>query len=124
MSRAIVFFCHGARAPAWREPFDRILADYRMARPRARAEIAFLEFMQPTLPEAIDRLAAEGARSIQVVSLFLAPGGHTRRELPEMLDQARARWPGLSIESTATLAESAEIRAAVIDWALALSERS
>jgi sirohydrochlorin cobaltochelatase len=119
METAIVFFCHGAREASWRAPFDRVLADFRAQRPGTRADLAFLEFMSPTLPEAIDQLAGDGAQAIRVVTLFLAPGGHTRRELPEMVDAARARWPGVQFSVTPTLTESPEIRAAVVDWALA-----
>ena len=82
---AIVLFGHGARDPEWAGPMRRI-RDAALARPGApRVELAFLEFMSPTLPEAIAALAAEGAHKVAVVPIFLAQGGHLKRDLPEML---------------------------------------
>lgn len=118
MDPAIVFFCHGARAATWRAPFERIVADFRAAQPGRRVELAFLELMSPSLPEAIDRLANEGAQAIHVVPLFLAPGSHTREDLPELLAAARTRWPGVTFTSTSTLTESPQIRTAILAWAL------
>lgn len=118
MDPAIVFFCHGARAATWREPFERIVADFRAARPERRVELAFLELMSPSLPDAIDALAAGGADAIHVVPLFLAPGSHTREDLPELLAAARRRWPAVTLTSSSTLTESPTIRAAIVEWAL------
>lgn len=118
MDPAIVFFCHGARAASWREPFDRIVADVRAAQPGRRVELAFLELMSPSLPETVDALAREGARAIHVVPLFLAPGSHTREDLPALLAAAGRRWPAVAFTSTSTLTESPVIRAAIVDWAL------
>jgi sirohydrochlorin cobaltochelatase len=118
MDPAIVFFCHGARAASWREPFERIVADFRAARPGQRAELAFLERMSPSLPEVIERLAGEGVAAIRVVPLFLAPGSHTREDLPALLAAVGARWPSLDLSSTSTLTESPQIRAAIVTWAI------
>ena len=118
MTAAIVFFCHGARAASWRAPFDRIVDDFRAQQPGQRVELAFLELMTPSLPEVIDRLARQGIRAIRVVPLFLAPGSHTREDLPALLADARSRWPDIVFESTSTLTESAPIRAAIVAWAL------
>ena len=50
---AIVLFGHGARDPEWAGPMRRI-RDTVLARADApKVELAFLEFMSPTLPEAI-----------------------------------------------------------------------
>ena len=118
MQPAVIFFCHGAREAAWRLPFDRIVAEFRQRRPELRAELAFLEIMSPDLPQTIDSLAAAGFHDIRVVLLFLAPGGHTRRDVALLLDAARTRWPALHVEATDTLTEAPAIRGAIVDWAL------
>ncbi len=104
---AIVLFGHGARDPEWAGPMRRI-RDTLLARPEApRVELAFLEFMSPTLPEAIAALAQAGARKVAVVPVFLAQGGHLKRDLPVLLDEARAAHPGCEI-TLATAAGEAE----------------
>ena len=116
---AVVFFCHGSPDPAWREPFDAILAEFRARHPGRRAALCFLERMAPGLPETIDAVAAEGVRRIRVIPLFLAPGKHTRADLPAMLEAARRHWPGLEISAAGTLAEDPALRAAIVAAAIA-----
>ncbi|MGE3923459.1 MAG: sirohydrochlorin chelatase [Lautropia sp.] len=112
--RACVFFCHGSRDPAWRVPFDRLVAEQRARQPAVRTEIAFLELMAPSLPETLDALAADGCDEIAIVPLFLAPGAHTRVDLPALADAAQRRWPRLQLRIMPTLLESPAVRAAVL----------
>lgn len=114
---AIVLFGHGARDPEWAGPMRRI-RDAVLARPEApRTELAFLEFMAPTLPEAIAELAAGGARRIAVVPMFLAQGGHLKRDLPVLLDEARAAHPDCEIMLATAAGEAEPVVAAMADYA-------
>ncbi|MFT3800578.1 MAG: CbiX/SirB N-terminal domain-containing protein [Burkholderiaceae bacterium] len=117
MSDAVIFFCHGSRDARWREPFDAIARAFADRYPRTPVRLAFLELMSPDLGAAIDELAGAGVRAIRVLPLFLAPGTHTRRDLPALIDAARARWPGLRIDDGPTLTEVAAIREAIVSWA-------
>lgn len=120
---AIVFFCHGSRDAGWRVPFDRIVDECRARAPGRRCELAFLELMAPSLPETIDQLAADGVTAIRIVPLFLAPGAHTRGDLPALIAQARQRWPQLTVTADATLTELPEVRAAIVGLALGNGKR-
>lgn len=115
----IILFAHGARDPAWAAPIeairDALLAEDRLA----RVETAYLEFLSPDLPEAIDRLAARHVARIVVVPVFMAHSGHTKRDLPALLDAARARHPGLEIRVAAPIGEATEIVRAIARYALA-----
>lgn len=115
---ALVLFGHGARDPEWAGPMRRI-REAALARPGApRVELAFLEFMAPTLPEAIAALAAEGARRVAVVPIFLAQGGHLERDLPVLLEEARAAHPGCEITLATAAGEADPVVAAMADYAL------
>ena len=56
-------------------------------------ELAFLEFMTPTLRDAGAALAAAGCTQVDVVPLFLGAGGHVRKDLPALLDDLRTTCP-------------------------------
>jgi sirohydrochlorin cobaltochelatase len=116
MHPGIVLFAHGSRDPEWAVPFRSLQALVAARLPLARVELAFLEGVPPTLAEAIDAVVASGAASVLVVPLFLAPGGHTRRDLPPMLDAARARHPGVALRLAATLGETPAVLGAIADW--------
>ena len=67
---AVILFGHGARDPGWAGPMKRI-REHMLAQPGApRVELAFLEFMQPTLADAIAALAGAGMRRIAIVPVF------------------------------------------------------
>lgn len=114
---AIVLFGHGARDPEWAGPMRRI-RDTVLARPDApRVELAFLEFMSPTLPEAIAALVQGGATKVAVVPVFLAQGGHLKRDLPVLLDEARAAHPGCGITLATAAGEAEPVVRAMADYA-------
>lgn len=114
-SPARILFCHGSRDPAWRAPFEVLLEEHRRRFPALQVRLAFLEMMTPSLPEAIDELSGAGCGSISIDPLFLAPGAHTRVDLPALVSAARERWPRLPITIASSLLESPAMRKAIID---------
>ncbi len=106
---AIVLFAHGARDPAWALPARRVAAEVQKLRPEASVSVAFLELMAPSLAEAVDAAAAAGATRLRIVPLFLAQGGHLQRDVPVLLEAARARHPGCRIELAAAVGEDAGV---------------
>ncbi|MEQ1882181.1 MAG: CbiX/SirB N-terminal domain-containing protein [Burkholderiales bacterium] len=115
---AIILFAHGARDPEWAAPFRRMVARIRQSRPGLRVELAFLEFMQPALAEAVAGVVADGADSITLVPLFLAQGGHLKQDLPRLLEDIRQDYPGAQIEVTQAIGDSQVLTDAIADWAL------
>jgi sirohydrochlorin cobaltochelatase len=115
---AIVLFGHGARDPQWAEPMQRAREAVRRAAPGTEVELAFLEFMQPGLVDTIDCLARGGARHITVVPMFLAQGGHVKKDLPGLLDAARARHPDCRVELVPAVGEADTVIAAMAEYAV------
>jgi sirohydrochlorin cobaltochelatase len=91
MTEAFILFAHGARDPLWSRPFEAVAQRIRALRPQSQVRLAYLEFMQPSLTEAGDELAAIGARTVTVVPMFLGAGGHVRRDLPALLEDLKRR---------------------------------
>jgi sirohydrochlorin cobaltochelatase len=115
---ALILFAHGARDPIWTAPFERVLARVRNEAPARDAMLAYLEFIAPDLRAAIAAQVANGHRAVRVVPLFLGPGGHLRRELPQLLDEARAAHPGVDIEATPPAGEDSGVVAALAGFCL------
>ena len=120
--RGIVLFAHGAKDPQWAEPFAALRERVRTARPEYPIEIAYLEIMSPTLEEAIDSLAAQGALAITVFPLFMAQGGHLKQDLPRILAAIRETHPHIPISLEPPIGEVAEILEAIAAWILARAE--
>ena len=95
MKRGLLLFAHGARDPRWAEPFEAVAARARQHQPAWVVQLAFLEFMSPTLVTAGHAMAAAGCERIDVLPLFLGAGGHVRKDLPVLLDELRAAHPAI-----------------------------
>lgn len=118
MKLALILFAHGARDPAWAGPMIRLGEALRARAPQAQVRLAFLEFMTPGLAEAIDQAVAEGATRVEVVPVFLAQGGHVRRDVPVLLEAARQRHAGVTIHLQEALGESRDVIDAMAQAAL------
>jgi len=116
--KAIVLFAHGARDPEWAKPILAIRAAMLERAPQVRVEAAFLEFIAPQLPETIDGLVAAGHHDITIVPMFMAQSGHTKRDLPALLDAAIARHAGLALHLATPIGEAAGVVAAIAEYAL------
>lgn len=108
-----ILFAHGARDPAWAKPFQALRDALLAARPEARVELAFLELMEPGLPELVATLANEGVDEIVVVPVFLGRGGHLRRDFPVLMEAARARAPEVTVRETPAVGELPAVIAAM-----------
>ncbi|HNC19112.1 MAG TPA: CbiX/SirB N-terminal domain-containing protein, partial [Accumulibacter sp.] len=89
-----------------------------------RVELAFFEFMSPTLADCVDGLIAEGSRRIVVLPLFIASGGHLKRDIPALLEHLRQRHPETEFELAAPVGEAETVIQAMAEHACALLDRS
>jgi sirohydrochlorin cobaltochelatase len=115
-SEALVLFAHGSRDPKWAAPFRAVRQKIAAARPGLRIELAFLEMMQPSLPDAIDRLAAAGHTRLVVAPLFMAQGAHLKRDLAQLLASAKARHSHIDVLLLPAAGETEPVLDAIGAW--------
>jgi sirohydrochlorin cobaltochelatase len=114
----LILLAHGARDPAWRTPFDAVVARVRERAPEAVVRLAFLELMAPSMADAGAELVALGCARVDVVPVFLGTGGHVRRDVPALLAALRESHPGVAWTLHQALGESPHVVAALADAAL------
>ena len=112
-TRAVVLVDHGSREREANRQLAAIAAALRRRLPARRIATAHLSLAAPTLPDAIDALAARGTREIVVMPYFLAPGRHATRDVPRLAREAGARHPGVRIRVAKPLGVHAGLVAAV-----------
>ena len=113
---AIVLFAHGARDAQWAEPFRKIKVMVRARKPGMPVELAFLEIMQPSLDQAIAALVAKNIKTISIIPLFMAQGGHLKKDLPRRLSEIRKHHPTISFRISPPIGEVGGILTAIADW--------
>ena len=117
-SQAIILFAHGARDPDWALPFGIIQAQLQAARPGMHVALAFQDFMMPTLDVAVAQAAAQGAKHIVLVPLFMAQGGHLKQDLPVLVGRIRQQHAQLDLRVMPAIGDAPEILQAISDWVL------
>jgi len=116
---ALILFAHGARDPEWANPLGRVRAAILEQQPQRRVELAFLEFMAPNLAAAVGELVRSGCDDIVVVPMFLAQGGHVKRDVPQMIAALEQEHPGLRLRLVTPVGEADGVVAAMAAYALA-----
>ena len=107
--KAVVVFAHGSRDPLWRAPIEAVAQAVQARAPETPVRCAYLELCEPSLPEAVQDLVAKGATAIRVLPVFFGMGRHAREDLPELLRDLAAQYPGVALGVLPTVGEDPRV---------------
>lgn len=116
MKSALILFAHGSRDPEWAAPFRKIQNTIAGRCPEWTVELAFLEFIQPTLADTVETLVLTEHGAVTVAPLFMAQGGHLKRDLPLLIEELRRRFPAINITLLPPIGEISPVLDAISDW--------
>jgi sirohydrochlorin cobaltochelatase len=102
-TEGILICGHGSRHPDGVAGFFEMVEKIRRRHPTKTVEAGFLEFSQPSLASAVDKLYAGGVRNIVAVPAFLFTGIHLRQDLPLLLHQCMEERAGLEIRMASSI---------------------
>ncbi|MET7954513.1 sirohydrochlorin chelatase [Streptomyces sp. NPDC005317] len=112
-SPVLLVIAHGSRGPRHAATVHALTARVRSLRPGLRVETGFLDFNAPSVPRALERLAAEGADEVVALPLLLTRAFHAKSDIPSVLREARSRLPRLRIRQAGVLGPSPLLNAAL-----------
>lgn len=118
---AIVLFAHGSSDPAWAAPFEKILA-LAAAQTTQIVSLAYLERMSPSLDEVAQQLTQQGVNQITVIPLFLAVGGHMRKDLPLIVADIEKKY-AVNMTVKQTIGESEKMITLLANWSIVESQK-
>lgn len=116
---SLLIIAHGSRRAASNDEV-RQLAEAVRAQPRQayeHIETAFLELAEPSIPDGLVALAAQGATDIVAFPYFLAAGTHVAQDIPEAIAEFTAAHPGVKVRLTPHLGASEALPAAILNVA-------
>ncbi|MFF2525222.1 sirohydrochlorin chelatase [Streptomyces liangshanensis] len=105
----LLVVAHGSRDPRHAATVRALARRVRALRPGLRVETGFLDFVAPSVPEVLDRLARECApHAVEVVAqpLLLTRAFHAKTDIPAVLREASERLPGLRVRQAGVLGPS------------------
>jgi sirohydrochlorin ferrochelatase len=94
---ALIVFAHGSSVESANEAVRAVARELAASTGRM-VEPSFLEGGTPDLSGAVAVCRARGAERVVVLPYFLTLGLHLQRDLPRLVDSARAANPGVIID--------------------------
>lgn len=120
MKTALLILVHGSPRPEANDVMYRVADVVRARHAFDIVCVGFLECNTPSIPDAIDACAAQGATEITAVPYFLHTGTHVADDLPALLDDAQARHSHIAFKLGRYLGASPRIADILADRARAV----
>lgn len=103
--KALILVDHGSVV---KEANDMLLKIAKMVMESSECEFdivhhAHMELAEPTISQAFDTCVSEGAGEIIVHPYFLAPGRHSTKDIPRMVEDVAKNHPGIFYHVTEPL---------------------
>ena len=98
MKTALLVMVHGSPRPVAHGDMFRVVEEVNARNVFDHVAVGFMECNEPTIPEAVDECAAEGATRVVAVPYFLHTGTHVADDLPTLLEEARERHPNVQFQ--------------------------
>jgi sirohydrochlorin cobaltochelatase len=111
----LILFAHGSRYPLWVGTFRKLAEELRAELGQDRVGLAFMEFAEPTLFQALAAAQADGVHSVKLLPMFLSAGGHVSRDIPRLAHLAGLRFPDMEIELLSPIGEHSSF-GALVSW--------
>ncbi|MDP2690379.1 MAG: precorrin-8X methylmutase [Deltaproteobacteria bacterium] len=102
-AKAVLLLGHGSKAPEANETLRKVAASVQFYGGYGAVLPAFLQMERPDFQEGVDRLVSMGFRDLIVMPYFLYMGLHVTKDLPEEMERALARYPGIKLTLTRNL---------------------
>ena len=97
--RALIVVAHGSRSDAANDEFRAVLDKLRADElGYSHIEGAFLEAAPPGLGAVVECLAQCRVAAIDVYPMFFNCGRHVSRDIPDLVEGLRGRYPALPIK--------------------------
>ncbi len=100
MRTAVIILGHGSRNGGADEAIRQIADEVRRGGDFVFVEHAFLQYVQPTLPETLETCIRQGANKVVIVPFFMQAGAHVTRHIPALVEKAKKKHPCINIAVT------------------------
>lgn len=95
MISAMLVMVHGSPRPIANTDMFSVVDVVRDRGLYPIVEVGFMECNEPSIPDAIALCVEQGAERVVAVPYFLHTGNHVTDDLPTLLEQAQAHYPGV-----------------------------
>ena len=90
---AVLLIAHGSRRDEANQDLVRLAELVRARGEYPLVEIAYLDVVEPTIPQAARRCVEQGARRVLMLPYFLSAGSHVEEDLQRYRRELEAAYP-------------------------------
>ena len=100
--KALIVVAHGSRRKQSNEEVVALIEKIKATNLEGydRFHASFLELAKPSISDTVDSCVNEGVTSIVLLPYFLNSGTHVVNDIPNIVDQAKSKYPDLDIHMT------------------------
>jgi len=95
--KRIILMGHGSRSSETKQELERIVDRLKSKYHYSHVDICFFSIGSPTLPEILQKCAAENATEVIVIPFFLLMGMHIRVDIPKLIKEESHKYPSMTI---------------------------
>jgi len=111
----VVVLGHGSRLKKANDLIPNIIGGLKQSLGLSKIYPAYLQLAVPDLVQSLERLAKAGCRRIIIVPFFLFVGNHVSRDIPEIIEREKKKYPDVRFIYTGNLGEDSRIADIVAD---------
>ena len=115
MKRAVLLVGHGSKLAGSKDAIDQVIEALRKTEPSTYFQAAFLELHPPNIPQGIDLCFNQGAEEVIVIPYFVQAGKHVVQDIPQIVSEAKTKYPGKNIRLADYLGFDSRIASVVSD---------
>jgi len=93
----LILLAHGSRDPRWRASVENLGRVVNRRLPAEEVRVAFMQFVGPTLPEAVEAAVRDGHRKANLLPLFMASAGHVDKDIKPMVSDLAREHPEIEL---------------------------
>lgn len=104
MRETIILVAHGSRRAEANQDLVRLARQLaQRCGDGVSVRWAYLELAEPSIPQALDAAANEGAERVILTPVFLSAGRHVREDLQRLGQEFRRRFPHVDLRIAAPI---------------------
>ncbi|MDO8749060.1 MAG: CbiX/SirB N-terminal domain-containing protein [Candidatus Omnitrophota bacterium] len=111
----VVVLGHGSRLKKANALIPEIINGLKRTLGLSKIYPAYLQLAKPDLGQSLEKLAKAGCRRIIIIPFFLFVGNHVSRDIPEIIEQEKKKYPEVRFIYTKNLGEDSRIADIVAD---------
>ena len=117
MNEALLIVDHGSTRKEANEMLADVACIIRGIRPGLVVHYAHMELSEPTIAQGFAQCVKDGAAGVIVHPYMLSPGRHATKDIPGMVAECAAKYPGIKFRVTEPLGLDKKIGEVVLERA-------